>query len=159
MNYAPFETMQSLQTLVYKSCLLLNAERWNDFLGLCDPDAFRYRIENARECQTLGSGSAYVVSRDRHHSRSTAGIQEDWPLWCRATGCNIRKRPGSRAHKDITQSGQQVRFGVGLGNWRSFRDCSRMVHFQCRSHLPLSRERWNPQNADSVCGRRSNRTE
>ena len=46
MNYAPFETMQSLQTLVYKSCLLLNAERWNDFLGLCDPDVFRYRIEN-----------------------------------------------------------------------------------------------------------------
>jgi hypothetical protein len=31
---------------VYESCLALNANRWDDFLSLCDPQTFCYRITN-----------------------------------------------------------------------------------------------------------------
>ena len=31
---------------VYETCMALNAGRWDDFLRLCDPADFRYRITN-----------------------------------------------------------------------------------------------------------------
>lgn len=32
--------------VVYESCLALNESRWQEFLALCDPEVFRYRITN-----------------------------------------------------------------------------------------------------------------
>jgi methanesulfonate monooxygenase subunit beta len=37
---------QLVEALVYESCLALNAEDWQTFLGLCEREAFRYRIVN-----------------------------------------------------------------------------------------------------------------
>lgn len=46
MNYIPPEIMQPIQTLVYKSCLLMNDEAWKDYLALCEPQSYRYRVMN-----------------------------------------------------------------------------------------------------------------
>ena len=40
------ETALQVHELIYESCLLLNAEQWDDYLNLCDPQEFRYRITN-----------------------------------------------------------------------------------------------------------------
>lgn len=40
------DEMQRIHELVYESCLRLNAQDWNGYLELCDPDDFRYRIVN-----------------------------------------------------------------------------------------------------------------
>lgn len=37
---------ESIRELVYESCLLLNEERWADYLALCHPEYFRYSIVN-----------------------------------------------------------------------------------------------------------------
>ena len=37
---------QLVEALVYESCLALNAEDWKTFLGMCEREAFRYRIVN-----------------------------------------------------------------------------------------------------------------
>jgi len=37
---------QLVEEVVYESCLALNAEDWKTFLGLCEREAFRYRIVN-----------------------------------------------------------------------------------------------------------------
>lgn len=46
MSYVPAEILQPIHTLVYKSCLFMNDEAWKDYLSLCDPDSFRYRVVN-----------------------------------------------------------------------------------------------------------------
>ena len=45
-SYVPPEILQPVQALVYKSCLFMNDESWNDYLALCDPQSFRYRVMN-----------------------------------------------------------------------------------------------------------------
>jgi methanesulfonate monooxygenase small subunit len=40
------DVLQAAQQLIYESCLLLNAGQWNEYLELCDPSRFRYRITN-----------------------------------------------------------------------------------------------------------------
>lgn len=44
MNNVPYEVMQSVQALVYQSCEAMNQETWNDYLKLCDPENFRYKV-------------------------------------------------------------------------------------------------------------------
>jgi len=44
MNAVPYEVMQALQVLVYRSCTTMNEERWSEYLALCDPQAFRYQV-------------------------------------------------------------------------------------------------------------------
>ena len=44
MKSAPYEVMQSVQDLVYRSCEAMNSEAWQDYLGLCDPQQFRYKV-------------------------------------------------------------------------------------------------------------------
>lgn len=44
MPILPQEIVQPVHELVYRSCLALNDEAWADFLALCDPQSFRYRI-------------------------------------------------------------------------------------------------------------------
>jgi methanesulfonate monooxygenase small subunit len=39
-------TRQVIDSIVYDSCLAMNANDWNGFLKLCDPEDFRYRITN-----------------------------------------------------------------------------------------------------------------
>lgn len=46
MNTVPYEVMQSVQSLVHKSCDAMNQETWNDYLQLCDTQNFRYRVVN-----------------------------------------------------------------------------------------------------------------
>lgn len=46
MNTADPESRQRVDELIYETCLTLNAEDWNGYLALCDPDGFRYRIVN-----------------------------------------------------------------------------------------------------------------
>ena len=41
-----FATYRSVEQLIYKSCLALNDENWNDFLDLADPTRFKYSITN-----------------------------------------------------------------------------------------------------------------
>jgi methanesulfonate monooxygenase subunit beta len=40
------ETRQQAEELIYDACMALNAEDWAAFLGLCEPQGFRYRITN-----------------------------------------------------------------------------------------------------------------
>lgn len=44
MNNVPYEVMQSVQALVYRSCEAMNQETWNDYLKLCDTQNFRYKV-------------------------------------------------------------------------------------------------------------------
>lgn len=46
MRALKWDTLQAAQRLIYESCLLLNAEQWDDYLKLCDSSRFRYRITN-----------------------------------------------------------------------------------------------------------------
>lgn len=46
MSTVPYEIAQRAQGVVYKSCLLMNEEAWDEFMSLCDPDQFRYRVLN-----------------------------------------------------------------------------------------------------------------
>ncbi len=46
MQALKWDMVYAVQQLIYESCVLLNAERWSDFLGLCEPSRFRYRITN-----------------------------------------------------------------------------------------------------------------
>jgi 3-phenylpropionate/cinnamic acid dioxygenase small subunit len=46
MRALKWDTLQAAQQLIYESCLLLNAEQWDDYLKLCDSSLFRYRITN-----------------------------------------------------------------------------------------------------------------
>lgn len=46
MTYVPPEILQPIQDLVYRSCLYMNDESWKDYLSLCDPQSFRYRVTN-----------------------------------------------------------------------------------------------------------------
>lgn len=46
MTYIPPEILQPIEQLVYKSCLYMNDESWKDYLSLCDPQTFRYRVMN-----------------------------------------------------------------------------------------------------------------
>jgi hypothetical protein len=45
-SYVPPEILQPVQALVYQSCLFMNDESWSDYLALCDPQSFRYRVVN-----------------------------------------------------------------------------------------------------------------
>lgn len=38
--------VQQVHELIYESCLALNAEKWNDYLALCDESKFNYTIVN-----------------------------------------------------------------------------------------------------------------
>lgn len=38
--------VQQVHEVIYESCLALNAEKWNDYLELCDESAFNYSIVN-----------------------------------------------------------------------------------------------------------------
>ncbi|WP_310452851.1 methanesulfonate monooxygenase [Sulfuritalea sp.] len=38
--------VQQVHELIYESCLMLNAEKWNDYLELCDKSVFNYSIVN-----------------------------------------------------------------------------------------------------------------
>lgn len=40
------QTKQVVDSIVYESCLAMNAQDWNRFLALCDPERFRYQITN-----------------------------------------------------------------------------------------------------------------
>ncbi len=42
----PQDIRNRVHDLIYESCLLLNEERWDDFLDLCDSETFRYVIGN-----------------------------------------------------------------------------------------------------------------
>ena len=46
MAYVPPEILQPIHELVYRSCLYMNDESWKDYLALCDPQSFRYRVMN-----------------------------------------------------------------------------------------------------------------
>jgi hypothetical protein len=46
MTHLPPEILQPVQAVVYKSCLFMNDESWADYLALCDPQSFRYRVVN-----------------------------------------------------------------------------------------------------------------
>jgi methanesulfonate monooxygenase small subunit len=46
MPYIPPEILQPIHDLVYRSCLYMNDESWKDYLSLCDPQVFRYRVTN-----------------------------------------------------------------------------------------------------------------
>jgi hypothetical protein len=46
MAYVPPEILQPIHDLVYRSCLYMNAESWKDYLSLCEPQSFRYRVTN-----------------------------------------------------------------------------------------------------------------
>ncbi|TMS58872.1 methanesulfonate monooxygenase [Imbroritus primus] len=39
-------TRQVIDSIVYESCLAMNANDWAGFLALCEPESFRYRITN-----------------------------------------------------------------------------------------------------------------
>ena len=38
------DVIQRIHALIYDSCMLANAERWSDYLALCDPAEFQYTI-------------------------------------------------------------------------------------------------------------------
>lgn len=40
------DTRQQVTELIYDGCMALNAESWGEFLALCEPQGFRYRITN-----------------------------------------------------------------------------------------------------------------
>lgn len=44
-DYVPPEILQPIHALVYRSALLMNEERWKDYLALCDP-SYHYRVVN-----------------------------------------------------------------------------------------------------------------
>lgn len=44
MSLLSQDVIQRIHALIYDSCLLLNAERWPEFLALCDPAEFQYTI-------------------------------------------------------------------------------------------------------------------
>lgn len=44
MHFLPQEVLQPVHDLIYKSCLYMNDESWKDYLSLCDPQSFRYRV-------------------------------------------------------------------------------------------------------------------
>jgi methanesulfonate monooxygenase subunit beta len=44
MKVVPYEVAQSVQQLVYQSCEAMNQEVWSDYLRLCDPEKFQYRV-------------------------------------------------------------------------------------------------------------------
>ncbi len=44
MSYIPPEILQPIHDVVYRSCLSMNDESWKDYLALCDPQSFRYRV-------------------------------------------------------------------------------------------------------------------
>ena len=46
MGYVPPEILQPIHDLVYRSCLYMNDESWKDYLALCDPQSFHYRVTN-----------------------------------------------------------------------------------------------------------------
>ena len=46
MRCLPQEVLQPIHDLVYKSCLYMNDESWKEYLSLCDPSSFRYRVTN-----------------------------------------------------------------------------------------------------------------
>lgn len=46
MLYIPQEILQPVHDLVYRSCLYMNDELWTEYLALCDPASFRYRVVN-----------------------------------------------------------------------------------------------------------------
>lgn len=46
LELAGIEVRQHAEELIYDGCLALNAEDWAGFLGLCEPQGFRYRITN-----------------------------------------------------------------------------------------------------------------
>ena len=46
MRFLPQEILQPVHELIYKSCLFMNDEAWKDYLSLCDPQSFRYRVVN-----------------------------------------------------------------------------------------------------------------
>jgi methanesulfonate monooxygenase small subunit len=46
MKFIPPEILQPIHTLVYKSCLFMNEESWMEYLALCDPQSYRYRVMN-----------------------------------------------------------------------------------------------------------------
>ncbi|HZZ93240.1 MAG TPA: methanesulfonate monooxygenase [Usitatibacter sp.] len=46
MTYVPPEILQPIHDLVHRSCLYMNDESWKDYLALCDPQSFRYRVTN-----------------------------------------------------------------------------------------------------------------
>jgi methanesulfonate monooxygenase small subunit len=46
MKLPDVETRQRVVEMIYDGCMALNAERWPDFLALCEPQGFRYRITN-----------------------------------------------------------------------------------------------------------------
>lgn len=46
MTLPDLQVRQLVEEAVYESCLSLNAQDWNGFLGMCDRESFRYRIVN-----------------------------------------------------------------------------------------------------------------
>lgn len=40
------DVLQRIHTIIYESCLLMNEESWHEYLALCDPKMFRYRVMN-----------------------------------------------------------------------------------------------------------------
>ena len=46
MHCLPQEVLQPVHALVYQSCLYMNEESWKEYLSLCDPQSFRYRVMN-----------------------------------------------------------------------------------------------------------------
>lgn len=83
MKQVPYEIKEQAQDIIYKSCLLMNEEAWDDFMGLCDPSAFRYRVVNYspemrreqtwadRDFKSMQSSFKFMPKHNSDHARLT----------------------------------------------------------------------------------------
>lgn len=83
MKWVPYEITQQAQEVIYKSCLHMNDEAWNNFMGLCDPEEFRYRVVNYspemrreqtwadRDYKSMQSCFKFMPKHNSDHSKLT----------------------------------------------------------------------------------------
>ena len=87
MRSLPPEILQPIHDLVYRSCLYMNEESWKEYLSLCDPQSFRYRVTNYspemrreqiwadRDFKAMKSGFDLLPRHNSDHSKLTRQVQ------------------------------------------------------------------------------------
>lgn len=82
----PQEVLQPVHALIYKSCLHMNDEAWNEYLALCDKQSFRYRVVNYspemrkeqvwadRDYKAMKSGFDLLPRHNSDHSKLTRHV-------------------------------------------------------------------------------------
>ena len=86
MACLPQEVLQPVHDLIYRSCLYMNDEAWNEYLALCDPQSFRYRVVNYspemrkeqvwadRDYKAMKSGFDLLPRHNSDHSKLTRQV-------------------------------------------------------------------------------------